>query len=268
MRELPILFSGPMVRAILEGRKTQTRRILKVQPPPDCGRLIVETYPPTRVDRDGNEYPGEEIFGVTSEDGDFGLKSRYKVGDRLWVREEHYRFGHWEPVPGVKTKAGRMKWRFVPDSDGCLFESGRHVAFRRGRHHKDPETPAWHKRIGRFMPRALSRLTLEVTDVRVERLQDISEEDALAEGVEVDLWDQAVVSRNYAVADPKAVAAWFQGWREDCLCWSQSGRGCEPYVKADFIARASYRTLWESINGPGSWDANFWVWVYGFRRVA
>ncbi len=90
------------------------------------------------------------------------------------------------------------------------------------------------------MPRWASRITLEVTGVRVERLQDISEEDAIAEGVEV-LWrgydDAQDFYRNYHTGG---------------------------YL---FTAKASYRTLWESINGPGSWERNDWVWVIEFKRI-
>lgn len=155
-----------MVRAILEGRKTQTRRIIK----------------------------NPEFFGCLTGDcphWDSGLcedvmelECPYgRLGDGLWVREEHYRFGHWRPVPGVKTKTGRQKWAFIPDTTEVLYETPE--TFRKGRHHKDPETSAWHKRLARFMPRSLCRIRLKITGIRAEKLQDIGEYDSQAEGVKV-----------------------------------------------------------------------------------
>ncbi len=91
------------------------------------------------------------------------------------------------------------------------------------------------------MPRWASRITLEVTGVRVERLQDISEEDAIAEGVEC--WEE----RGYDDA-------------QDFYRNYHTGGDL-------FTAKASYRTLWESINGPGSWERNDWVWVIEFKRI-
>ena len=88
MRERPILFSGPMVRALIEGRKTQTRRIVKPQPHEDCSAIEVGRYHPTVIDRHGDEQPGAEIFGAYSLDGDWGAKCPYGApGDRLWVKE-------------------------------------------------------------------------------------------------------------------------------------------------------------------------------------
>lgn len=168
-RERPILFSGPMVRAILEGRKTQTRRLLKPQPPEDVGELVVDFYHPTIVVKD-EEQPGERTFGVFSADGEWAQKCPYGApGDRLWVRET---------------------WREVQsDTSTSLY------------YRADEE---WHEKAGWrpsiHMPRWASRITLEATDVRVQRLQDISEEDAKAEGADdiryrtakecfSDLWD-------------------------------------------------------------------------------
>lgn len=152
-------------------------------------------------------------------------------GDRMWVREEHYLFGHWEIDPTKCTKSGHDKWCFVPDSDEVRNEAP--SEFRKGRSHRAPGTPAWHKRLGRFMFRRHSRLTLYVTEVRVQRLQEISEEDARAEGFVPD-----------------------EGLREV---------GLKP------TARGSFSRYWTKLHGSSldrrtqEWAANPWVAAYTFQ---
>lgn len=224
--ERPILMSAPMVRAILAGTKTQTRRIWKMP-----RGLEWYTSGTLRGMETGDIHdPLGPWWGHVSE-----VRCPHgRPDDRLWVREEHYCFGHWEPVPGMKTKAGRMKWRFVQDTGEVLHAPPQ--SFRLGRHHKDPAAPAWHKRLARFMPRRYARITLEIADVRVERLQEITEADARAEGVDYDPGEGGTF--------------WVPG------------AGCTSDSAVD-----ACRKLFESINGPGPWDANPWVWVIGFRRL-
>ena len=86
MKERPILFSSSMVRAILNGSKSQTRRVIKPQPDES---IQVGHYHPALVDKDGEQYPGDEVFGAYTEDGEYAWKCPYgQVGDRLWVREK------------------------------------------------------------------------------------------------------------------------------------------------------------------------------------
>ncbi|MHB0973915.1 MAG: ASCH domain-containing protein [Thiobacillus sp.] len=181
MKERPMLMSAPMVRAILAGTKTQTRRVVKPQP---GGLLKLALHLARR---------GLPIWFC---DGWDGTCPYGQPGDQLWVRET------FAPMTTGYAYLADPVWRDSP--------SGR-----------------WHPSI--HMPRVASRITLEIVSVRVERLQDISESDALAEGVSPDMG----------------------------LCW-QSG---------DDTPRGMYGELWESINGPGSWDANPWVWVVEFKRV-
>lgn len=242
-KEMPILFSAPMVRALLAGTKTQTRRVVSKPDPKSYGgfkemdgevMIYNETNPTT---------------GLNVREYAFVLNCPFQPGDVLWVREEHYAFGHWEPVEGVRTKKGRQKWKFVRAHDGIFFDAD-HVpggSWRLGRHHKDPFTKAWHKRLGRFMPRAFARITLRVKSVRVERLQDISEEDSIAEGIQC-LDERSGLYRYYT--EPFAESP------EDD---PRRGMTNEPVL--------SYESLWTSINGPGSWEANPFVWVVTFERM-
>lgn len=171
MKERPILFSGPMVRAILNGRKTMTRRVVKPQPnfPFGCNRIVLEPDPwhndafeGTAADGMGNQ--GQRQLVWYCEDYAGNLVAQWSPkrpfampGDVLWVRETHYR-------EGVGCD---VIYRADPDAERDL----------------DPAFTgcAWIPSI--FMPRWASRITLEVINVRVERLQDISEADAKAEGV-------------------------------------------------------------------------------------
>lgn len=221
-----------MVAAILDGRKTQTRRVMKTQMPENFWRT------------GGIDTAGEYAYAVplADEEKDDHLVNECKfpygnIGDLLWVRETHYLFGHWRPLPGVKTPGGKQKWAFIQDSVEVLHDAPRE--YRKSMSRKDPETPAWHKRLARFMPRSASRITLEVTSVRVERLMDISEEDAKAEGAMViDLGDGKDRYHHLVRGDA--------GYR---------------------LARESFRYLWMKINGPESWKADPWVWVIGFNVV-
>lgn len=236
IKERPILFSAPMIRAILAGRKTQTRRVVKPSNSTVLGYPASQfwhslDWSRVRIDPNtggmGLDIAGNQYLHVGApNDAEFRVRSKFETGARLWVRETHYRFGHWESVPGVKTKTGRMKWRFVADTTECRFDAPE--SFRKGRHHKDPATPAWHKRLARFMPRSLVRLTLEVTGVRVERVQDITEADAVAEGA-LTLGDDA-------------------------------GMGADT-------AYNRFCGLWMKINGEDSWKANPWVWVVSFKPI-
>ncbi len=189
MTERPILFNAPMVRAVLEGRKTQTRRVVKPQPR-DAQRIEECAGGGWMVDREQINFP-------------------YAPGMRLWVRESFSGPHRVDHLPPSLWPVNPPLWYWA---DG------------------NPSSGDWTRpRPSIHMPRWASRILLEVTAVRVERLQDISEADAMAEGV---------------------------GWSD---YQDQHGERMEP--------REAFAALWEQINGPGSWDANPWVWVVEFRRV-
>ncbi|ASP84276.1 hypothetical protein I7F13_27480 [Sinorhizobium meliloti] len=158
MADRPILFSAPMVRALLAGRKTQTRRLCKDQPPPGVA-IIRKTIRPFG----GEPY---HAFERRTKFGNFGGEVPVKIsrGDRLWVREtwQGLSFGDYQP-----TKSSLCEVRYAA-TDPCADLDGEARGY------------PWRPSI--FMPRWASRLTVIVTDVRVERLQDISIADALAEG--------------------------------------------------------------------------------------
>lgn len=182
MKLRPILFSAPMVRAILDGTKTQTRRVVKSRKDPDFGC---------------NMSPGE----IAGDEKSHRLCPYGQPGDRLWVRETF--LGWYNTTDGSFSHAAAYR------ADGYELEHG------------EKWQPSIH------MPRAASRITLEITRVRVERLQAINEVDAIAEGAP----------------------------------WAACGSPQEGSHKA------GYAQLWESINGTGSWDVNPWVWVVEFKRV-
>lgn len=230
--ERPILFSAEMVRALLDDSKTQTRRVVKPQPPEWVETFGYTCFTPrgsiSGRGTYGDEGPAEKFFACP-----YGA-----VGDRLWVRE---------------TLRESEEGGWVYAADGAPIEM----------YEDDPRVPAmvsWAHHVQRdvcvsiHMPRWASRLTLEITAVRVERVQEISEEDAIAEGVETDIWDQALVVRKYDEPD-----AWFQMWSGDI----------SNYVDLEDIHRASYRTLWDSLNAKRGfgWNVNPFVWVIEFRRV-
>lgn len=177
--ERPILFSGPMVRAILDGRKTQTRRVVK--PLIDSDRLNAEQWPAhspfVGVDGIWRWKNGKVSWSDNDRRCPFG-----DPGDRLWVRET------WRRHPD--QPGGTVWYRADPMVEDCVARS----------------TPGWKWTTSIFMPRWASRITLEITEVRVQRLQEISEEDALAEGVRSqikhsaafsDLWDSINATRGH-----------------------------------------------------------------------
>jgi hypothetical protein len=238
MKERPIIFSAPMVRAILAGTKTQTRRVVKPQPPEILPAYAPKVYWPARDrhmthgDPDGAAYlqferPGD-YDGVHVMRGGFGFRCPYgQPGDRLWVRET---------------------WAWSGDGAIPAFDRVRkgEVWFR-----ADPErtSPGIRWRPSIHMPRWASRITLEVTGVRVERLQDISKAEAVAEGIE----------------RGEGFPGWYRGpLPGDSPGLVESGR---KFKTPTAFPRLAYRALWESINGSNSWDANPWVWVIEFKRV-
>lgn len=221
MTERPILFSTEMVRAILDGRKTQTRRKMKVQPYPDS-IVTVEHYHQTVIDRHGDMQPGPEIFGAHWDDGEYGLRFPYGApGDQLWVRETWCQGADdGRQVPLRMATLYRADGEHVTLSDGDGF-----TQTNRDGSEKSPWRPSIH------MPRWASRITLRITGVRVERLQDISEDDARAEG-----------------------CPYPPEW---------AGR----FMDRDETAKTWFKSIWNQINGPDAWDDNPWVWVIAFERV-
>ncbi|WP_354684800.1 hypothetical protein [Cupriavidus necator] len=217
-KERPILFRGAMVRGILDGRKTQTRRIVKHQPEL-AGFQTYEPYSHRRWNEShARAYEGNDgwWFGIPGMSTG-PLQCPYgKPGDRLWVRET------WaQPVP---LDPGPTIYR--ADYPACVPPGYERIP--------TVDEITWKPSI--HMPRALCRLVLEIVSVRVERLNDCSEADAIAEGIE---------------PRPGADGEWAH--------YADSGLSTD--------ARGSYRSLWEQINGPASWDANPWVWIVDFRRV-
>jgi len=195
VKERPILFSGPMVRAILEGRKTMTRRVVKPQPFTVLSRDEWHSRAMSGVDPYGCRPIGSRVLEEMQDECPYG-----KPGERLWVRETF------------------AKWTSGNCKECCVYRAD------------VPQAYEWKPSI--HMPRWASRITLEITDVQVERLQEITEADAIREGSQI------------PVAELPASC------RSGCL-----------------TERTAFSRIWESINGAGSWANNPWVWVVSFTRA-
>lgn len=242
MKERPILFSGPMVRAILAGTKTQTRRIVKPQPYkiwPISGGLVASG---SKADYETN-WDGVSKFSGKSPYPDRRILScpYGQPGDRLWTQEQYFINGwEWEDVNDGGSATIILQGEYPSDDSDFMVtldreESGKfYLRKRRG-----GGSP------GRFMYRSLSRLLLEITGIRVERLNDIAGADAKAEGIEV---FSDGLYRDYS--EPLAAST-----------------ADDPRSGMCFDAVESYASLWESINGPGSWELNPWAWVVEFKRL-
>ncbi|WP_429972249.1 morphogenetic protein [Klebsiella variicola] len=191
MKERGMIFNGEMVRAILDGRKTQTRRPVKF---------------PVHDKNLGCELSGNELAGELSA-GNYLNSAFGKPSDRIWVRETWARYN--------------------------IDQNSHDIAYRATTPADWPEEGRWRPSI--HMPRWASRILLEITDVRVERLNAISQEDAQAEGMEL------------------------TGWRPTYSDPDSGGEVLTPYD--------NFAQLWESIYGEESWKANPWVWVIEFKRV-
>lgn len=229
-----ISFSYPLPQAIREGTKTQTRRIIKE---------ALSWDPFWKV---SNEGMGNYCMRVGTQYSIPYFKCPHQVGDILAVIEEHYMFGHWEPDNTRKRKTGRQAWRFVQDSPEIVYRENPLPNYRKGRHSADPSTPAWHKRLARFMPAHAVRTYIQLTNIKVERLEDISKEDAIKEGIKC-------IGENKIIGGNKYLGKLYENY------------GTVGYVYLKPLE--SFKSLWQSINGEDSWNANPWVWVFEFKQV-
>lgn len=252
MKERPILFSGAMVRAILEGRKTVTRRAIKHQPDvPVTDAIPRRDYPHGPATADWYWRPQHgHLNGVPSTGWDF--KCPYgQPCDRLWVRESFTDL-RGTGIEHRPDPAGPLqRYAFAADSPpGSASDEAR----------KDFGVK-WKPSI--HMPRAACRILLEITDVRVERLQDISEAQARAEGVRPGEHCIGPIGTN-----AEAIRCQHCGnLRRDHIGVALVCRGRSGDCWNGNTAKGGFGMLWESINGIGSWAANPWVWVVEFRRV-
>jgi hypothetical protein len=211
MGEKPILFSGPMVRAILAGNKTQTRRVVKLI---DFGKSTTNGY-------DWHFRNQRLLWNDVSDERLLERYAPYKKGQIIWVRET-CRAEELGPdlVDGVRYRADDM-FATICNLNEAIVPWLKLRDYNNGR-------GTWVPSI--YMPRWASRISLEVLDVNVERLQEITEEDAMAEGVE---------SLKIVGSDGPEISA-----------------------------RSEFALLWDSINGKKyPWDSNPWVWKITFRKV-
>lgn len=199
VKERGILFCADMVRAIQDGRKTMTRRVVKPQP-----KLIHAIYPDGSIETERLFTRGDQRIHCP-----FG-----EPGERLYVKETWFEDPNW---PGVQERV-------------VYQASGESPEYWTDTNATETATGKW--RSSRYMPKWATRIWLEITAVRVERVWDISEEDAIAEGIE---------------------------------CHCDVGQG--EYDRCTDDAPTHFARLWESLHGEGAWERNDWVWVIEFRRM-
>jgi len=199
-----ILMKPWKAQAIHEGSpeiEWQTRRIIKPQPD-NRHALILGWYHPTMVDKDGEQYPGDAVFGLYSDDGEMGWKCPYTVGEQVYIKESFCKVCY--------------------ENDGIAD-----VCFK-----EDMITPCskavWESPL--FLPADLARTVVEITDIRAQRVQDITREEIRAEGIRLPV-------------SPRFTPSTFSELHQE------------------------FAFLWDSIHGEGAWERNDWVWIYSFRMV-
>lgn len=227
MKERGMIFNAEMVRAILDGRKTQTRRVMNVQPESNQFGLLHITSSTKRSDI------GKYHWAESNATGNHVRSKLFScpfgaVGDRIWIRESFFP----APLEMQYTPPRKTMWN-IAYRDGVQMEKLAPVEYNPLIYNYERWTPSIH------MPRWASRITLEITNVGVQRLQSISPNDAAHEGLV-----RLPATGRYCI-----------------------NQGDQYFCAASHDAREVFSWLWESIYGADSWKANPWVWVIEFKRV-
>jgi hypothetical protein len=218
MKEHPILFSTKMIQAILEGKKNQTRRVIKSPRNKEVYGFRIN------MNMDGScKYPVAINEEERSLEGTINMKCPYgKIDDILWVRET------WQHTKCLNLSPDDENYGYIyrASENGREFEN-------------NMEEWIWKPSI--FMPKEACRIKLKIKNIRVERLQDISEDDSINEGIQK---HEDAYRTNFRQPEAKSYL--------DGYTWT---------------AQESYKTLWDKINGIGSWNKNPWVWVINFEKI-
>ena len=261
MSQKPIVFSAEMVRAIMSGNKTQTRRIIKQQPPlmdrvkpvwnvkDDCD--LAFTWPWTDSQEAGT-FPPEELSGIKCPYG--------KLGDVLWVRESFYidllpYSERGTKLPATPTEEIRESIYYLADGECCeqipecqCCEVGK---------------PYWRSPI--YMPRWASRITLKINGIRVQRVQDISNKDAMFEGLQIQVGEGTGPGSGYKW---NGIGYW--GGSKDRFgktyhvnVTALGPCGCKVGERSSAVC--AYREIFNRLNGDAAWESNPWVWAITFE---
>lgn len=249
MRGYGLLLVDALAAMTFAGLKTNTRRIMDqpFQGKPYEGEIKFEGVFVEHSSSSGAHsyarFSAEAVEGGRIYDDVYCPLSG--PGEHLYLRETYYEFGHWAQAEGQLTKKKKhAKWRFVPAGDRMQFHPP--ANYRRGRRKADGDLHAWYKRSARFMPTRYARCWLKISEIKLERVQDISEADARAEGV-VQIEHQ---------------------WR-----------GCEyPLPNVAYMAtqdsttkyssaKDAFKELWVKVYGNDAWKTNPWVWVVKFSKI-
>lgn len=227
MKETPIIMSGDHLAKVLDGTKTMTRRVIK--PQPTEGAEAFAWFAPS----EGEGYAPSGCWYEDENGLKFNCKCPYgQVGDRLWVRETHYRHGFWSIEPRVIGE--RQSYSFVPMNENMFpvryMDNQPDVVYTL----KEKYALGYFKRPSIFMPRWASRITLEITEARVERVQEIIEEDCVTEGL-----------------------VYHEGFSQ----W---------YTSPDTLVfghKTAFQILWDSLNAKRGygWEVNPWCWCISFK---
>jgi hypothetical protein len=249
MKETGILFTTPMVRALLDGTKTQTRRVVKPQPYIDAqgnfcwnGSNFGQDSRGPHIQALASPLPSSKTGRVRCPYG--------QPGDRLWVREAHY-----------LTDDGDTEYAVYAADDLATYQHLRSIDALPSDFPADVKAQHRRLRPSIHMPRWASRITLEITSVRVERLQDISEADARAEGAPPSHPSIDQISREYGYPDfPRS---WY------AQLWDSLNAANRPKLPSNPASKryARVKEWLEKHPDTTSWAANPWVWVVEFRRL-
>lgn len=215
MKFIPLTVSTPLIKPIISGQKKVTRRIASL--PPLCAQDMAHIF----------------AYGYKLQ----SIPCPYEIGDVLWVKEEHYVYGEWDKVDGQKTPTGEQKYRF----DAFPGRTPYYSTDERPNHLPNSYAmEGWYKRLARFMPAAYARLFLKVTDIKLEKLQDITEDQAMDEGVECGIYREG----------PNTLKGEFH---------------LELNHHATY--RAGFRYTIQTLHGRDIWDQNPAVWAISFELI-